>query len=232
MPAQLQMFRRREKPEGRPVGKHLKKKTARTKSKKVARRGAVTPRAKTDENKSLSFGSHLRHARVAHGLRLKELADAAGCSESILSKIENNKVNPSIKLLQRVCVALKMTVGDLLVWVEKGDDVVMRAAERTKVRFSESAQLGVIMQRLGPFGRRIGGYINLIEPGGWTGILTHEGEELGYLLAGNVELVIGDRTFKIATGDSFCFQSDIPHSYRNAANKEAQIIIINSPPSF
>jgi transcriptional regulator with XRE-family HTH domain len=200
--------------------------------KKKARRAVGRPRGKADKDKTLSFGSHLRHARVAHGLRLKELADAADCSESILSKIENNKVNPSIKLLQRVCVALKMTVADLLVWVEKGDDVVMRAADRTKVRFSENALPGIIMQRLGPFGRRVGGYINVIESGGWTGILKHEGEELGYLLAGNVELVVGDRTFKIAAGDSFCFQSDIPHSYRNTADNEAQIIIINSPPSF
>ncbi len=193
---------------------------------------ASKPQAAGAKGRELSFGLHLRHARVARGLRLKALAELAGCSESLLSRIENNKVNPSLHLLQRICIALEMTVADLLVWVESDSDIVTRASERTPVRCSDTAGPGIIMQRLGPFGRRVGGYLNRIEPGGWSGVTKHEGDEIGYVLSGSLEMVVGTRTFQIFAGDSFCFQSDVPHSYRNKGDVEAQIIIVNSPPSF
>src|SRR5258708_4070432 len=44
-------------------------------------------------------GLKMRHTRLLKGLTLKKLADLAGCSESLLSRIENGSANPSIKTM-------------------------------------------------------------------------------------------------------------------------------------
>ena len=53
------------------------------------------------------------------GARLKDVADQAGCSESLVSKIENNKLEPSLQVLGRLCAVLKIGLGDL--FTQQGD---------------------------------------------------------------------------------------------------------------
>ena len=48
----------------------------------------------------------LRLARQMRGMTLKELALLAGCSESLLSKIENGRTSPSLPMLHRLVGAL------------------------------------------------------------------------------------------------------------------------------
>jgi len=48
------------------------------------------------------LGTKLRMMRRMNKMRLKDVADAVDCSESLLSKIENNKVEPSLKVLHRI----------------------------------------------------------------------------------------------------------------------------------
>src|SRR3546814_164316 len=52
------------------------------------------------------LGGRLKHARLSLGLRLREVAWKAGCSESMVSKIENDRITPSIKTFHKVCGAL------------------------------------------------------------------------------------------------------------------------------
>ena len=61
----------------------------------------------TQPKTELRFGTKLKHARLTRQLRLKDIAARAGCSESMLSKIENDKVAPSVGLLHRIVSALE-----------------------------------------------------------------------------------------------------------------------------
>ncbi|MDB5558256.1 MAG: Transcriptional regulator protein [Enterovirga sp.] len=182
---------------------------------------------------SAGIGRHLRTTRLLRGLRLKDLAEAAGCSEGLLSRIENDKTDPSLKLLQRLCAALGMTVGDLVSWAEQPDTVVVRQADRVARHFRHEGGPGTTIERLSLSGQLLMGYINTVAPGGSTGeLISHVGEELGYVLSGELELVVGGVVHSIAAGDSFCFRSDAPHGYRNRSDAEARVIIVNAPPSF
>src|SRR5438067_400350 len=67
---------------------------------------------KVDE-KNEYLGVRLRHGRMTMGLRLRELAEKADCSESMISKIENGRAVPSLNILYRIAEALELTVGQL-----------------------------------------------------------------------------------------------------------------------
>lgn len=47
------------------------------------------------ETNPARLGTRLKLARQTRGLTLKALSEAANCSESLLSKIENGKASPS-----------------------------------------------------------------------------------------------------------------------------------------
>jgi transcriptional regulator with XRE-family HTH domain len=194
--------------------------------------GTALPPVSGEASES-GVGLYLRTVRVARGLRLKTVADAIGCSEGLLSKIETGKADPSLRLLQRVCELHQMTMGDLLSWAERREAVVTRAADRTSVRVNDPGKPGVQIQRLAQSGHFLAGFINRFEPGGSSGeLLTHPGEEMGYVILGEIDLVVGETLHRIAAGDSFCFRSDLPHGYRNHGGAHAEIIVVNSPPTF
>jgi transcriptional regulator with XRE-family HTH domain len=181
-------------------------------------------------------GPKMRHTRLLKGLTLKQLADAAGCSVSLLSKIENGRANPSLKMIHRVAAALGMPVAGLFQPQGDPDNVVLREGERPvigtdQVRSGHGVQLEAIIPASS--GHLLSGYINHIEPGGGSeGELRHEGEEFGYVLAGEIELKVGGRRYQIGPGDCFYFRSEQSHSYRNTGSVTARILWLNTPPTF
>ena len=178
-------------------------------------------------------GLKMRHTRLLKGLTLKKLADLAECSESLLSRIENGSANPSIKTMHRVALALDMPVSGL--FQDAGDDssVVLRHGERPMVEAGQGK--GHRLEALIPSrrGNLLSGYINDIDPGsGSEGVITHEGEEFGYVLDGELELIVDKKKYQLRPGDSFYFRSERPHSYSNNRKKVARILWLNTPPTF
>ena len=79
---------------------------------------------------------------------------------------------------------------------------------------ANGSAVGVILERLVPHGvgHQLQGNIHIIPPGhGSVGSITHEGEEIGYVLAGRLDLTIGKETFRLMEGDSFVFSSGLDH---------------------
>jgi quercetin dioxygenase-like cupin family protein len=184
----------------------------------------------------IRVGLKMKHTRLLKGLTLKQLAELAGCSESVLSRIENGNANPSIKMMHRVALALGMPVSGLFQDAMDPSDVVMRQGERPTVGTDQVRQgKGSKLEALIPSGRAnlLSGYINDIEPGGGSeGIIQHEGEEFGYVLGGEIELTVDNRSYQLREGDSFYFRSERPHSYINNRKKMARVLWVNTPPSF
>jgi len=178
-------------------------------------------------------GLKMRHTRLLKGLTLKRLAEMAECSESLLSRIENGNANPSIKTMHRVALALDMPVSGLFQEGVEDSSVVLRQGERPTVQAGQAK--GHRLEALIPSrrGNLLSGYINDIEPGsGSEGVITHEGEEFGYVLDGEIELVVDKKKYQLRPGDSFFFRSERPHSYTNNRKKVARILWLNTPPTF
>lgn len=179
-------------------------------------------------------GSKIRYTRRLRGLTLKEVADAAECSESLLSKIENGRADPSLKMLQRLTSALGLTIGQLFAQEDSAENVVMRAATRVAFETRQNGN-GTQVEPLSPHssGSLLECHLHHIAEGdGSGGELKHEGEEFGYVLEGELELIVDGRRFTAATGDAFCFRSERPHSWRNLSPGITRVLWVNTPPTF
>ena len=72
-----------------------------------------------------------------------------------------------------------------------------------------------------------------VEPGEKFGKkYTHDGEELHFVIEGEIEYIVGDKTYKLTEGDSLWHKSNIPHGAGNTGSKKAKFITIGVPPTF
>ncbi len=182
------------------------------------------------------LGTRLKLARQTRGLTLKALALAADCSESLLSKIENGKASPSLPMLHRLVGALDSNIGWMFEETDGEEGIVFRAGTRPHISLDPLRRgEGISLERIIPYstGHLLQCNIHHIEAGGQSaGPIKHVGEEVGYILTGTVELVVGEDTFRLSIGDSFVFNSELPHSYRNVGDTRASIFWVNTPPTF
>ena len=121
--------------------------------------------SKIDPN--LHIGAKLRHSRKVIGFTLKKVAKAAGCSESFLSKIENEKAIPSFATLHRLSSILGINVSALFSQ-GTGESVVSHAGERPVIVTDQLRKgRGIRLERLIPYSREnlLQGNIHLIAPG-------------------------------------------------------------------
>lgn len=182
----------------------------------------------------IHIGTKLRRLRHAQGLTLRRLADQTGCSESMLSKVETQKVDPSLTLLQRIATALGVNMA---AFFDGGSEtVVSRQGSRPRLG-PEGLRKGdgIALEQLVPhhLGSLLQANIHIVEPGGRSdGLIEHDGEEMGYLLAGVIDLEVGGTIYRLEVGDSFCFRSERPHGYRNPGDTRALILWVNTPPTF
>jgi transcriptional regulator with XRE-family HTH domain len=180
----------------------------------------------------IRVGGRLRHARLVKGATLKQVAETAGCSESMLSKIENGRTYPSLPMLHRITEALGTNLSALLASAEEEDSVVSLPHQRAN--YIVHGQ-GIRLERLIPYadGHLLQSNIIWIAPGAsLEGEFTHQGEELGYVLEGEIELTIAGKTYRAAAGASFHFRSELTHSYRNAGEVPARVMWVSTPPTF
>ena len=180
------------------------------------------------------LGAKLRHARRMKSLRLKDVAERVGCSESLLSKIELDRSSPTLQTLHKLAEALGTSVAALFAAEKSSAIVIYRAGERPSLYLgSNDAESATRLERMTPYaeGRVLNANLHVVPPGGGSeGIIAHPGEEVGYVIAGYVEIEVDGEVFVLNEGTSFFFQSHLPHRYRNVGTEPARILWVNTPP--
>ena len=221
----------------KPTGDRRKGSQRAVAAKSVKPNGARPKASQTNgvAGQGVALGVRIHHARMVRGMTLKELADQSQCSESMLSKIENDKAAPSFATLHRVATALGTNISELYSAPNSAERIVSQAGERpVLVTDNLRTGKGIQLERLIPYSREhlLQGNIHMIEPGGGSEAIVHSGEEIGYVLEGEIELVIDGRKMRAKSGDSFHFRSELPHAYRNVGTKTARVLWISTPPTF
>lgn len=186
-------------------------------------------------DEEVHVGVRLRHARMTRHLTLREVAQKAECSESMVSKVENGRALPSLTTLHRICRVLDLTVGQLFAKSNEPPGVLMRAGDRAVLDMHPlRPDSNIKLQVLIPFDPQslLEGSILLIGPGTAPELISHQGEEVGYVIEGTLEITVGTTTYVAHEGDSVHFSSELPHGYHNVSLKPARVLVINTPPTF
>ena len=177
-----------------------------------------------------SLGEKLRSARRRRGLSLREASGLAGLSVSHLSAIERGARNISLAGLQRLAVALGISVSDLF-GSSSGSGRLVHAGRRpvldTGDRRVRVESLAVGAQLLEP-------HLYVVRPGGGSeGSYHHDGEEMVYVLRGEVEFWLNElERHVVRAGDCLTFPSSLRHRWRNCGAERLEMLWVNTPITF
>jgi transcriptional regulator with XRE-family HTH domain len=168
----------------------------------------------------------LRRLRKAQELSLDDLALASGVSRAALSQIEMCRTNPSLAVLWKIAIGLKVPFQVLLGNTDTGTRL-LRVGDANPLRTAD----GRIESRLlSPSGAatRIEVYELRLQP---KGILRSEPHGAGanetvVLLTGALRIKVGADVYDLAPGDTLFFEANVAHSYENRNSRESRCLDI------
>ena len=176
------------------------------------------------------LGEKLKDLRLACELTQEELADRCELTKGYISQLENDLTSPSIATLIDILAALGTDIKEFF-----SDTEEVEKYSFNKNEFIEKVTDEYVLNWLVPNAQK-----NAMEPvhmvlkpnGSTDEDFPHEAEEFGYVIRGEIVLLIGKKRSKVKKGESFYYAANKVHQIINKTNKEAEFIWVSSPPSF
>lgn len=166
----------------------------------------------------------LKMLRVKSGSTLQELADATGLTKGYLSKLERGLSEPSVGAALKLAKALQVPVDEVFARVEDASPIVVRRATPSVQAISKTPR--VVSSAL-PEHKMMAFVLNPSdEPGRKHPMSNHVGEEIMYVLSGEVFLQVGDRKERLVTGDSAHFNASMSHRITSIGKKPASVLLV------
>ena len=160
-------------------------------------------------------GAQVRALRLALGMTIADVAQAAGLRPGMLSKVENGQTSPSLATLSALAGALNMPLASFFTkFDEKSEATHVKAGHGLTIDRRGSSK-GHRYQLLGHGLRaklNVEPFLITLDAGSDAyPIFQHEGVEFLYMLQGEVSYAHGDQTYLMQPGDSLFFDAGIPH---------------------
>ena len=144
--------------------------------------------------------------------------------------ISHNAATPSLATLHRLAVTLNTNISDLMSEETPSNGPIMRQGQRQVINSGD-----IDLEHI-TFPRRNGllqANIHIVPEGcASDGMIEHQGEEVGYVLQGKLELTLGEQKHILEPGDAFTFNSQTPHGYKNIGSGELKVLWVNTPATF
>ena len=182
----------------------------------------------------VQVGHNIKAFREKMGLTLQQFADKLGISSALLTRLENRMVSPSLGMLVQIANVFGTTVSSFIGGQSEREYCVVRKedhanASRVGLKDEESTSYKYQSLGSGKAGRKMEPFLLKIQPMSEpsTARSVHAGEEFLYVLAGEVEVFLGDNRELLRAGDSIYYSSTTPHHVHSAKEgEEASILAV------
>ncbi len=174
-------------------------------------------------------GAQARTLRQRRNMTLKQMADLTGITRGHLSRFERDEKSVSVATLLRIAEALRVPVATLLGERLEEDLLhVTRAADRPIMNAApEDGGYAFFPLSGGTEGAHIEAFV--IRPSRAPTVsrhASHGGEEVFFVLDGDVELTIANRTIALSKGDYAQFPGHLQHMVRSLSPASEVLIVI------
>ncbi|MEN8136971.1 MAG: cupin domain-containing protein [Bacteroidota bacterium] len=173
------------------------------------------------------MGKRIKRKREELGLQIKELSIMIGVTPSLISQIEKGKAFPSIVTLKKVAESLKTTVGELIGENENNiQSPLLKSGERKLAKKNDKGTFSYLLSNHIP-GKQIESYIIKFDKNSDSKeIMTsnYPGQEFCFVLKGDFEAEFDGKQYTLSSGDSFYFNSNRPHLFRNISDDDAELL--------
>lgn len=169
-----------------------------------------------------TLGPLIRARRRQKSITLQGLSDRSGVSVGYLSQLERDNATPTLGTLAQIARALDVGV-DYFIATPKPAEALTKAGKR--MRFSVNGS-SIGYERIGAEfpGSQMSSFILHVPDGYRSETMSHEGEEIIFILEGSIVQVLEGEEFTMQPGDSLHYRGNRPHSWYNDSGKPAKIL--------
>jgi quercetin dioxygenase-like cupin family protein len=168
------------------------------------------------------IGKKIKRAREGKGIPLERIANETGFSVAHLRDVESGKSMPPVGAILQIARALEVDSASLLKETESALEKRIQAhTQRTENYAYTTLTPGAENKHLKAY--RV--VIDARQEHKGVGY-HHEGEEFNYVLAGKVQVTVGDHVNTLSAGDSLHFNSGIPHTLRSISEQRAELLVV------
>lgn len=184
-----------------------------------------------------NVGQKLRSLRLKRGMGLVELGQHSGLSPALISKIERDKLFPTLPTLLRL--ALVFSVGLEYFFTETKNRPVLAVVRKSERQvFPEKPNAVDVAYHFESLDfpateRRMSSYLAHFEPlaakASKIGCHVHPGVEFIYIINGKVRIHFGEEKHELDSGDSIYFDATVSHGYERIGSKPATGVVVIVP---
>ena len=177
------------------------------------------------------LGMRLKEFRAKRGLSQTELAKLIGVTPSTISQVESNSIYPSLPALLKMAEVLGVEVSSFFqANADLSDRVIFPAAEAVEVKLPDLPEHSIQAQLLTTVDSQTKAEPYLIEiPPHQTlpsHFFIHKGEEIGYVLAGKLQLKLSKAVYTARARDIIYLTSEMPSQWKNPGPGPARLLWI------
>lgn len=175
------------------------------------------------------LGQKWKNYRISHGYSIEQVAAETNISASYIQKIENAQANNvSFDILQNLA---RFYGENILSYYEDHAASLSPLVKKGQGKELSIDLEGVRLNSLvGCHNNRLTAMIYTIQPGfGRMVANAHNGEEIVYMISGQIKFTLGDEPYILSTGDSLHYNSSIPHRWVNIGKADAVMIWVHTP---
>src|SRR5665647_168358 len=179
------------------------------------------------------IGTKLKDIRLKRNLTIQVLAESSKVSSNMISRIERGLTIPSVEILMKLATVFDKSINYFVEEVSNTHEIVYsRSGQRdTTVYDDPSGNMRTESFTSGLRDPQFMSFYCVIKGGGTSGEknMYHPGDELIYIMFGQLSITIAGETHELHPGDSLSFKSHLPHRWYNSGNSETKVIWTLSP---
>lgn len=176
------------------------------------------------------IGSIMKYQRQKLEFSIRDLSEKSGVSSGTISQIETGKTAPNIASLYSLCKVLNYPIASL--FSDTPDSRVEHTKKEDRKVFIRNNSSGKpIEEELLINGAKEMWSAVIITPSHTDSgnYYTHEGEELIYVLEGELTFMLqGYKEFHLKAGDTLYYPNYIGHRWVNDSDKEVKFILTST----
>ena len=178
---------------------------------------------------SIDMGMRLKELRVKRGFSQTELARLVGVTPSTISQVESNLIYPSVPALLKMAEILSIEVSSFFQGIGNSKlKAVFTASDASEVKFTDLPEDSISGKLLTPldFEVKAEPYIIEIEPNKSlpAHFFIHKGDEVGYMLSGELQLNLERSSCSIKAGDLIYLTNEMPTQWKNTGKEAAKLL--------
>ncbi|RYE10969.1 MAG: cupin domain-containing protein [Hyphomicrobiales bacterium] len=168
-----------------------------------------------------SLGVRLRARRKAIGKTMQQVADEASLTIGFISQIERGISTPSLASLYNVAKALDASVDMFVSQAPKrSHPVATHKGKRPTFKVDGTSRYYEFLER-GFADAKLNACLSHVPPGHASEMMSHEGEDFVYLVAGTMLYEVDGIPYELTAGDTLHFDSRKPHRGTNTGSDTA-----------